>query len=145
MGRRGVSHIHARVHTYTPRKDSKVNKTPPSVFLSLSLSMLLYLSLSLSLSILMSGCISTGDPNHPVRAWTPHEWVFGHQRYTPDERAYARCVYRNRKPDGSRTGFSRMCRLKAAEQFPMGVNAAAYASLCVREECNKMVAATSPH
>lgn len=86
----------------------------------------------------LAGCVSTGNAKHPYRTWTLHEWAFGHQRYTPEERVEARCRYRNRLPGGARTGFSRQCRLEAAEKFGMGINAAMYGTLCVIEKCREV-------
>lgn len=90
----------------------------------------------LLLTLISSACVSTGDPEHPVRLWTAHEWLYGHEKYTPEEKVFARCRFRNRLPDGTRSGFQRACRLRAAELFPMGgINQAMYATACQIESC----------
>lgn len=85
----------------------------------------------------LSGCSSTGNPDHPIRLHSWHEIVFGHTKYTPEEKVFARCRYWNKNPDGSHTGFQRECRLEAA-QYPMGVNAAMFAAMCVIDKCHKL-------
>jgi hypothetical protein len=92
-------------------------------------------ALLLTLLLLLAACASTGDPAHPVKFYGWRYYAFGHERYTPDEAAYARCVYRHRLPDGSRTGFSRRCRREAV-RFPVGVNQAMFASLCEMRLCH---------
>ena len=83
-------------------------------------------------------CISTGNPSHPVDFYGWRYYLYGHEKYTPEERAMSRCQYLNRLPDGSRSGFSHLCRVKAT-RFPMGINAAMYGELCVIEECGKAI------
>lgn len=91
-----------------------------------------------ALLFVFSGCTSTGDANGPIRFHSWQEIVFGHSKYTPEEKVYARCRYRNRMPDGSRTGFLRACRVKAAEQFANGIDSAMWTTMCVMDECQKL-------
>jgi hypothetical protein len=90
-------------------------------------------------SLAAIGCASTGDRDHPVHFYGWRYYILGHEKYSPREAAYARCVYRNRLPDGERSGFSRQCRLLAT-RFPQGINSAMYASSCIMERCHKAVA-----
>jgi hypothetical protein len=97
------------------------------------------LLLSLIAAALFTACTSTGDPSHPIQFYSWRWYAFGHEKYTPVEAAYARCVYRHRLPDGSRSGFSRRCRREATGRFPMGINAATYGTLCEMRLCHEVV------
>jgi hypothetical protein len=90
--------------------------------------------------LLFTSCTSTGNPSHPVKFIGWHQLAFGHDKYTSIEAIEARCRYRNRRPDGRLTGFSRQCRIEAAKHFPMGINCAMYATGCVIERCGALAA-----
>jgi hypothetical protein len=96
----------------------------------------LRLTTALLALLLFWSCTSTGNPDHPIKFYGWRFYLYGHEKFTPAERAFSRCYYRNRLPDGSRSGFSRLCRVKAAEQgVPMGINAAMFASACKMNLC----------
>lgn len=93
--------------------------------------------LLLSVLLVTFACTSTGTPNHPIKFYGWRMYLYGHEKYTPEEKIYARCLYRNRLPDGSKTGFHKSCSIEST-QFPMGINRAMYVTGCVMEKCTDL-------
>ena len=98
-------------------------------------------TLTVVIVLFSNGCISTSSPDpadSPIRLLGWRELVLGHPKYTPEEKANERCRYRNRLPDGTRSGFQNYCRREAAK-YPMGINAAMYSTSCVIDMCRAKI------
>lgn len=89
---------------------------------------------------LMIGCTSTGNDSHPVKFIGWHQLALGHDKYTPQERDESRCRFRNRLPDGSKSGFIKICRNQSADiGIQLGINSAMYETTCVINMCREAI------
>lgn len=82
-------------------------------------------------------CTSTGNPQRPIKFYGWRFYLYGHEKYTVEEHIYYSCLYHNRLPNGSKTGFHKICSVEAT-RFPSGINAAMYVTGCIMEKCEAM-------
>lgn len=87
-------------------------------------------------SVVCLSCTSTGNDEHPVKFIGWHQLAYGHDKFTPQEKDENICRFRNRLPDGRKSGFSKICRRSSVGT---GINLAMAETGCVISMCREAI------